>query len=71
VRLGLGLGLGGGLQVKRFVSHNLEVIAAIPAERLLVMDVVKGDGWDVLCPFLGLSTAECPSSTPFPRERRD
>jgi hypothetical protein len=29
---------------------------------LLVMDVTKGDGWDVLCPFLGVD----PPDEPFP-----
>ncbi|MGD8617119.1 MAG: sulfotransferase [Gammaproteobacteria bacterium] len=31
---------------------------------LLVMRLVEGDGWDVLCPFLGLSIPDLP----FPRE---
>lgn len=31
---------------------------------LLVMDVSNGDGWEKLCPFLGLPIPECP----FPNE---
>jgi Sulfotransferase domain len=34
--------------------------------RLLVMDICGGDGWDVLCPFLGLAIPEIP----FPHEHR-
>jgi hypothetical protein len=34
---------------------------------LLVMDVVGGDGWDVLCPFLGRPVP----GEPFPWENRD
>jgi hypothetical protein len=30
-----------------------------PAD-LLVMDITAGDGWDALCPFLGLSTPAAP-----------
>jgi len=38
----------------------------IPPHRLLVMDVTRGDGWDLLCPFLGLPIP----SEPFPHENR-
>ena len=34
----------------------------IPADRLLVMDITAGDGWDKLCPFLDLPVP----TTPFP-----
>ena len=35
----------------RYHRHNAEVVAAIPADRLLVYDVA--DGWEPLCHFLG------------------
>jgi hypothetical protein len=37
---------------RRFEEHNLRVKAMIAADSLLVMDIVAGDKWDVLCPFL-------------------
>ena len=40
------------LYLKRFREHNEYVRQVIPADRLLVMDVTKGDGWSRLCPFL-------------------
>jgi hypothetical protein len=46
----------------RYRAHNaavLQYFAARPAD-LLVMDVTRGDGWDLLCPFLGLDTPGCP-----------
>ena len=45
-----------------FRSHDAEVRAAIPAERLLVMQA--GEGWDRLCAFLGVPTPD----QAFPRE---
>jgi hypothetical protein len=50
------------LYKKRFVDHNRLVIATVPAERLLVIDICGGDGWEKLCPFL---SAPFPN-TPFP-----
>jgi len=47
----------------KYTRHNADVVAAIPADRLLVMNIAAGDGWDKLCPFLGVATPE----TPFPR----
>lgn len=41
------------LYLKRFRDHNDDVRRFIPEDRLLVMDITKGDGWDRLCPFLG------------------
>lgn len=38
--------------------HNEAVKAAIPAKRLLVFD--PGDGWDALCPFLGVPVPDAP-----------
>jgi hypothetical protein len=52
------------LYKKRYMEHNERVQADIPAHRLLVMNVIEGDGWDKLCPFLG---SKIPSF-PFPHE---
>ena len=30
----------------------------MPHDRLLVMDIIAGDGWDKLCPFLGKPVPE-------------
>jgi hypothetical protein len=35
-------------------AHNARVRDKVPADRLLVMDIANGDGWEVLCPFLGV-----------------
>ena len=40
---------------KRFMEHNAAVQSEIPAHRLLVMDIMAGDGWEKLCPFLGVA----------------
>lgn len=47
---------------KRYRDHNDLVIATVPKERLLVMDIPAGDGWEKLCPFIG---ADIPDK-PFP-----
>ena len=41
----------------KFERHNASVISEVPAARLLVMNIFDGDGWEKLCPFLGV---ECP-----------
>lgn len=46
--------------LQAFENHRKEVIAAIPADRLLVMDVRAG--WEPLCAFLGMPVPE----EPFP-----
>lgn len=51
---------------KRFTEHNERVRAEVPARRLLVMDISAGDGWEVLCPFLGVEIPD----RPFPHENR-
>lgn len=38
---------------RRFEEHNERVKAMIAADSLLVMDIVGGDKWETLCPFLG------------------
>lgn len=50
------------LYKRRFAQHNRAVVAETPRERLLVMDIPAGDGWDKLCPFLGVQ----PPDMPFP-----
>ncbi len=47
--------------VDYFPRRNAEVIATIPAERLLVYEA--GDGWEPLCAFLGVTVPE----VPYPR----
>ena len=44
-----------------YEAHNAAVIAAIPAERLLVHNL--GDGWEPLCRFLGVAVPD----QPYPR----
>jgi len=36
----------------KYFDHNNAVRNCIPAERLLVMNLAMGDGWEKLCPFL-------------------
>jgi hypothetical protein len=45
-----------------FRNHTEEVIRTVPKERLLVYQV--GEGWDRLCPFLGVPVP----ATPYPSE---
>ena len=40
--------------MKRYLLHNRAVVDAVPQGRLLVMDIPGGDGWEKLCPFLGI-----------------
>ncbi|MDH4113456.1 MAG: hypothetical protein OEV60_12390 [Actinomycetota bacterium] len=56
---GAGLGSPIGhedLYLERYRRHNREVLEHFSdrPNDLLVMDITRGDGWDVLCPFLGL-----------------
>jgi hypothetical protein len=41
------------LYKKRFTEHNEQVLKEVNSDRLLVMDITAGDGWDRLCSFLG------------------
>ena len=54
------------LYKKKYIEHNERVQASVPAHRLLVMNITAGDGWDKLCPFLGMSI---PSET-FPHSHK-
>jgi hypothetical protein len=51
--------------VERFERHNHEVLNYFSdrEQDLLVMNVTEGDGWEKLCPFLGLVVP----GVPFPR----
>ena len=53
-----------GLYVKRFVSHALEVMRSVPCERLLLLDIIGGEGWQKLGDFLRVETPR--DGTPFP-----
>jgi hypothetical protein len=46
----------------RYRQHNARVIREVPPERLLIMDIPAGDGWERLCPFLEVPIP----GTPFP-----
>ncbi len=46
--------------------HNDDVLRRTPPERLLIMDVTRGDGWPTLCRALGLPEPE----VPFPHANR-
>ena len=54
------------LYKKRYREHNERVLSKIPSKQLLVMNITAGDGWNVLCPFLGRSMP----SVPFPHDNR-
>jgi sulfotransferase family protein len=47
---------------KKYREHNQRVIDRLPAERLLVMNIVAGDGWEPLCRFMGRPVP----AVPFP-----
>ena len=46
------------IYVERFEKHNEEVRQHFQdrPQDLLIMDLAKGDGWEKLCPFLGVKT---------------
>ena len=49
--------------LKRYLQHNRNVYDAVPAGRLLVMDIAGGDGWQKLCRFIGRPV---PTNITFP-----
>lgn len=51
------------LYKKRFQEHNAQVLTSTPPDRLLVMDIIGGEGWERLCAFLDLPIPDAP----FPR----
>jgi Sulfotransferase domain len=54
------------LYKKKFAEYYQRVTNDIPADRLLAMNIIGGDGWERLCPFLGVPIP----SVPFPHENR-
>jgi len=50
--------------LKRMYLHILAIQREVPSERLLMMNLERGDGWSDLCPFLGLEK-DC-TSAEFP-----
>jgi len=50
------------LYKKSFTDHNRRVINEVDSDRLLVMDIFNGDGWDKLCAFLNVPIPD----EPFP-----
>jgi hypothetical protein len=51
---------------QRYREHNARVQTLLPPERLLVMNIMQGDGWDKLCGFLDVPKPE----QPFPFENK-
>ena len=49
--------IGKAQAVRAFEDHNMEVQAAVPADRLLVFNVKEG--WGPLCSFLGSEVPSC------------
>jgi predicted naringenin-chalcone synthase len=47
-----------GQALARYERHNEEVLASVPADRLLVYDIE--DGWEPLCAFLGVPVPDVP-----------
>src|SRR5208283_3567968 len=45
---------------KKYLDHNESVVQQVPPERLLVMDITAGDGWEKLCGFLGVPVPDAP-----------
>jgi hypothetical protein len=54
------------LYKRKFLEYNERVRSEIPGHRLLVMNIIAGDGWELLCPFLGVPIP----SEPFPHEHK-
>ena len=42
------------LHREKYERHNASVKREISEDRLLVMNILDGDGWEKLCPFLGV-----------------
>lgn len=51
---------------QHYREHNARVQSVIPADRLLVMNIMAGDGWDKVCEFIGVDKP----NTPFPYKNR-
>ena len=55
----------GHLYRKRYLEHYAKVLRLIPCCQLLVMDVMRGEGWERLAPFLHLDPSKAPAGA-FP-----
>lgn len=49
---------------RRYCEHERKLMKTFGPDRLLVMNIIEGQGWDVLCPFLGKPIPD----TPFPHK---
>ena len=58
------------LYKKKYLDYNARVISEIPPDRLLVMDIPAGDGWEKLCPFLGVPIPDAPFPHAYKTEYR-
>ena len=55
--------------LKRYVQHNRNVYDNVPSDRLLIMDIPGGDGWEKLCPFLGIPIPPKTDNWTFPSRK--
>ena len=55
---------------RRFWEHNAMVRSTIKHPDLLVMDIVGGDKWDKLCPFLGIEDEPSGEEWPWKNKAR-
>ncbi|KAI8622944.1 P-loop containing nucleoside triphosphate hydrolase protein [Xylariaceae sp. FL1651] len=56
-------GAGFEAAMKVYEEHNARVKEMLPADRLLVVKLEDGLGWEQICPFLGVDTP----AAPYPR----
>ena len=56
--------------IERYKKHNERVLEYFQdkQEKLLILDITKGDGWEKLCPFLN---KEIPKMTQFPHKNKN
>ena len=54
---------------KRFVEHYKHVLRSVPCCQLLVMNILAGDGWERLCPFLNEPRVDAPFPNYLPNTR--
>lgn len=46
--------------IRYYRKHNADIKAYFSDDRLLVMNICAGDGWGVLCPWLGVEIPKAP-----------
>lgn len=54
---------------RRFNEHVLTVYRQVPRHRLLVINITKGEKWEILCPFLGAKQPE--ANFPWENKKQD